>query len=338
MRHAHGSVERAILLAVVYSDLFDYPLTPRELRASLVRRAATPAEFEAGLGGLLEGPLALTEGLVTLRGREALVPLRARRQALCSARWPAARRFGRWLARVPFVRMVAVCGSQAVGNADEAGDIDFFCVTEPRRLWLAQVAIMLLRRAASLGGPHCCPNYFLTTSCLGLPERSLYAAHEVLQTVPLWGLEVHARFRRENAWVGDFLPCAAAAEDRVLARDLPRPRATALLERALGGRLGDALDAAVHRALLAYYAVRLRGRSRGEIRRDYSRGRQVVLGGGYAQAVAERFALRVRERLGDEVAASELAALFPEPPEGSPSRPDPRYRELLATSYGHAGE
>src|SRR5262249_59837042 len=86
------------------------------------------------------------------------------------------------------------------------------------------------------------------------------------------------------------------------------------LERALGGRLGDLADALLHRALLAYYAVRLRGYGfgTGALRAAYRRDRQVVVGGGYARAVAAAFRRRLAERLpAGAVPEAEVDRLFP---------------------------
>src|SRR5262249_56861579 len=86
------------------------------------------------------------------------------------------------------------------------------------------------------------------------------------------------------------------------------------LERVLGGRMGDLADALLHRALLAYYAVRLRGYGfgAGALRAAYRRDRQVVVGGGYARAVAAAFRRRPAARLPPGPApAAEVARLFP---------------------------
>jgi rhamnosyl/mannosyltransferase len=332
-------LERALLLAVLYSDLFEYPLTESELRASLVGVSAGEAEFEASLRALDGRFLARREGHVIWAGREHLVDLRRERAQASPPRWRQAERYARWLRRVPFVRLVAVCGSQAMDNAPPAGDVDIFCITAPRRLWLAQVAAMLLRRPAALGGVEICPNYFLAEDALALSTRDLYTAHEALQAVPLWGRAAHAAFRAANAWTAEFLPGFDVSARLGRLADLPAPRLTQRLERALGGRAGEALDRLVYRVLLGYYSLRLwRCRfERGALRAAYRRDRQVVVGGGYAGAVAAAFRRRVRERLPDGAIPEDLLArLFP-PRAASPGTRhgvSRLYGRLLADSYG----
>ena len=333
--------ERGVLLAVLYADLFEFALTEAELLQSLVGCSATPAELEAALGRLA-GCLTRTEGFVTWRGREGLVERRREREALCRPRWEAARRYAAALRRVPFVRALAVCGSQAMENGGPDGDVDFFCITAPGRLWLAQAAAMALRRLVPRAGVELCPNYFLTDDAAPLDDHSLYQAHEVLQIVPLFGGEACRSFQDTNAWARQRLPGWDLATRHARLQELSQPAPTRLVERWLAGRLGNGLDRAVHRALLLYYGLRLRWRgvSAAQLREAYARDRQVVVAGGYAGAVAAAFHRRVEERLPGGSEALGLAALFP------PSPPSPAeaagvsrfYGRLLAQSYGARGE
>jgi rhamnosyl/mannosyltransferase len=330
-------LDRAVLLAVLYSDLFEYPLTEPELRGGLVGLAAGEAEVAACLGRLEGGFLGRRDGFVVWKGRERLVEVRRERTRHSAPRWDEARRYARWLRRVPFVRMVAVCGSQAMENAPRGGDIDFFVITAPRRLWLVQVAAMLLRRVLGRGGVEICPNYLLAADTLGVAERNLYSAHEAVQVVPLCGREAYEAFRRANAWVSDFLP-GFDVDDRLRLLTDDGERGAAWLERALGGGLGDLLDRLLHRALLLYYPLRLHRHrfGRAALREAYRRDRQVVVGGGYARAVAAAFRRRVAERLPPgAVPEGEIDRLFP--PSllaAGETGVDRLYGRLLAESYG----
>jgi hypothetical protein len=334
-----GLLERRLLLTVLYSDLFEYPLTEAELGRVLVGSCASSEEIDAALIGALAPFVTRHDGFVLWRGRESLADRRRARAALAPPRWRQAQGYARWLRRVPFVRLVAVCGSQAWDNAAADGDIDFFCLTAPRRLWLVQVAAMLLRRAASRGGAEICPNYFLTLDALALEARDLYTAHEALHVVPLWGRAAYDAFLRANPWTADFLPAFDVEERRARLEDDPAPLLTRVLERLLSGRLGDLLDAGLHRALNAYYRVRLRGHVRraATVAAAYRRDRQVVVGGGYAHAVAAAFRRRLATRLpADTFDEAELAWLFPPTAEGH--LPEVRvaqlYGQLLAENYG----
>lgn len=330
---AAPALERAVLLTLVYSDLFDYPLTAAELRRFLPVRCGDE-ELAAALAAL-DGHVGRRDDYLFLAGREAIVDLRRRRAALAGRRWRAARRFAAWLRRVPFLRMVAVCGSQAVDNGGDDGDVDLFLITEPRRLWIVQSITMVLRRLARLRlGVEICPNYLLTRERLAIDDRNLYTAREIAQAVPLWGDDDFRRFRDANRWVARFLPRAELGA----ATGEPARERRGLVERLLGGRFGDRLDRAVYRTLLVYYRLRLRRRgwSRDDIERAYRPDRQSLIADGYSSAVARSFLERAREtleRTGDAVTPEELRRFFHG--EGTPAeRPDPHFAAIFAERYG----
>ncbi len=348
-----SSLHRAVLLTVLYSDLFDQPLTGEELHCYLAAPCPDRQVLDLAVEALDRSYLGTADGLVYWRGREATIELRRHRQRLAAERWGPARRFARWLGWVPFLRMVAVCGSQAMDNGDVDGDVDLFLITEPGRLWLVQSLTMVLRRAGRRLGIDICPNYLLASSALEIEERNLYTAREAAQTMPLWGDEAYASFVEANRWIDDFLPQRFAKDVPEMGKQtdvqcrflepVPRHRLTAVLERLLGGRLGDVADRAIHRALLLYYRLRLRryGWRRQEIEGAYRRDRQEVITGGYAAAVARRFVDRGVAELGDRISAGELRGIFfGEAVEGTGEpgadreAPDPLYAGLMETRYG----
>jgi hypothetical protein len=208
---------RAILRTLAYADVFDYPLRSAEVVRYLEGRTATAADVETALR---EDPTATSaistrDGYICLAGREALVAIRQERERRAAIFWPRAYRYGRWLGRLPFVRMVAVTGSLAVDNPADRSDIDYFVVTESDALWSARAhAIVLVRGVAALGD-RLCPNYFLSTRALALSDRNLFTAHEVTQMVPVHGIEVYREFRAANAWTDAFLPNAQDASRTV---------------------------------------------------------------------------------------------------------------------------
>jgi hypothetical protein len=198
-------LKRAILLAVVYADVFDYPLTAGEIhRYCGMKTSFTTLYAEIQAFGFLS-----QRGVFyTLPGRESLADVRAHRQEVSTHLWPQALRYGRAIASLPFVRMLAVTGSLAVDNAESRADIDYFIVAEPGHLWTCRALALALGRLAAYQRLNLCPNYLITTRALEFNDQNLYVAHELAQMVPLSGLEVYVEIRRRNAWVAEFLPNA----------------------------------------------------------------------------------------------------------------------------------
>jgi hypothetical protein len=238
------AVERAILLTLAYADIFDYPLTVAEVHRYLVGAAAPPAAIRAALEGgrLARRSLVHHGGYVMLPGREAIVAKRQRRAAVAAKLWPRALRYGRAVARLPFVRMVAVTGALAMDNVEPEADIDFLIVTEPGRLWLCRALVIGIVRLAARWNDRLCPNYFLSEQALVIREHTLYTAHELVQMVPLAGLATYQRMRRLNPWADTFLPNADGPPRHSPAGRVPDHPANRLLEAALRTPAGGWLE------------------------------------------------------------------------------------------------
>ncbi len=242
----HLERERAILRTVLYSDIFDYPLTPGEIAHYLISIRGSAQEVTERLEApvWLNGQIARVGEFVTIRGRESLVDLRRRRGGESRRLWRRARLFVRMLAYLPFIRMVAVTGALSVNNSLCGDDVDLLIVALPGRVWLGRAFSILVVYAARPFGVMLCPNYVISEAVLELIPRNLFVARELVQMVPLYGLEVYRRLRKANRWVEELLPNANAPL-------CPQPEygpgpAGRLLKRAseflLSGRLGDRID------------------------------------------------------------------------------------------------
>lgn len=203
--------EQAIVNTVSYVDVFDYPLTPAEIHRYLIRLSLTQAEICRLLDQrqLVPARLSWRDGLYMLPGREDVVDVRRRRHEASQQLWPAAVTYGRLIAGMPFVRLVAVTGSLSVNNVAPGGDVDYLIVTANDHLWVARAFVLLIVRWAARQGNEVCPNYFLSERAMCLTDRNLYTAHEIAQMVPLYGRRTYDALRQANDWTADYLPNAA---------------------------------------------------------------------------------------------------------------------------------
>lgn len=243
-----NSLDRAILRTVIYADLFDFPLTITEIHHFLIHDQ--PVDLPQVAAALahsadLKRHLRQDGEHILFKDRIGLVEKRAQREAASQSLWPQALRYGRWLACLPFIRMVAVTGALAVHNA--AGpddDLDYMLVTCANRVWLARAFSIVLVRLAQRQGVTLCPNYVLAETALDQQRKDLFIAHEISQMIPLYGHPLYWQFRLLNAWTDEHLPNASAmfyhAEDYQMGglwRGLKH-----LCEFALNGRLGNWLE------------------------------------------------------------------------------------------------
>ena len=231
-------IEEAILRTLAYADVFDFALREPELQRYLIGRVATAAEVGGALDAMGDR-VVRRDGIVAAAGRAALIEVRQERRHSAARTWPAALRYARAVGSLPFVRMVAITGALAVGNATEGADIDLLVVTEPGRVWLTRAGTIAIVRYAAFEGHDLCPNYFLAEHAPVTEVDDLYGAHELVQMVPVVGAGVYRRLREANAWTARHLPNAAGAplggralRPPVLRR--ARPIAEALLRTPVG--------------------------------------------------------------------------------------------------------
>lgn len=231
---------RSLLVALVYSDLFDYPLTLNELFRYQAASRFREDEIGAALASMcVPGALiAERDGYYFLRGRDYLVELRRQRAARSEKVWRRAKLYSSWIARLPFVRMVAVTGALSVDNIADKPDIDLLVVATPGRVWMCRRLLIALVRLARLAGDELCPNYILSKDKLTLEQRDFFTAHELAQMVLIWGAPLYERMISCNAWAAELLPEAFPAARRAT---LPHPTGpiTRMVERVLSLNLLD---------------------------------------------------------------------------------------------------
>jgi hypothetical protein len=210
---SHQTLADAIVQTIAYSDVFDYPLTLEEIHRYLVGVAATVEQVQEVLtnGSELATRLTCSGGYFHLAGRASIVEKRLQRAQVSASLWPKAIHYGHVIARMPFVRMVAITGALSMDNSDPGDDLDYFVITEPGRLWLCRAFVIALVRSAARRGDIICPNYFVSTRALTVTEHNLYTAHEMAQMVPVAGVDLYHRMREMNAWVQEYLPNAGGA-------------------------------------------------------------------------------------------------------------------------------
>jgi hypothetical protein len=199
-------LSEAILQTVIYSDIFDYPLSAHEIQRYLSGLEASLDEVITALGS--NSAVRQAGVYYVLPGRQNIVEIRIQREKRSKELLPTALRYGRVLGRLPFIRMVALTGSLAVMNISGDEDLDYMLVTAPGRLWIARAFALLFNRFVKLFGHTICPNLILSENALEWSKHDLYSARELCQMIPVTGLDIYRRLMESNQWVGEFLPNA----------------------------------------------------------------------------------------------------------------------------------
>lgn len=205
-----GSLHEAVRRTVLYSSVFDYPLTRAEIHRFLLAPGGSRRAVDEAVDHALRlSPALESDGeFLYPRGQAGSVATRRRRGLHAPRLWKRARFYALLIWALPYVRMVAITGALAMDNVEPDDDIDLLIVTQPGRLWTARGLILLVGRFARLRGDTLCPNYIISTRALRLEQHDLYTAHELAQMIPLHGRAVAAQFWEVNAWCRAFLPNA----------------------------------------------------------------------------------------------------------------------------------
>lgn len=197
--------EKSFLRALLYFDIFSYPLTMEELLKFSPSIVQHPAEILKKL--TQEGLIFKVSDFYCLQNETSLADRRVKGNVLAGKRMKNAQRFSKIVASFPFVRAVFLSGSISKGYMDEKSDIDYFIITGVDRLWIVRTALALFRRVFLFNSHHnLCTNYFIDTDNLLIPDQNYFTAIELCTVVPMYGGKIVEEFRTNNFWVKNFLP------------------------------------------------------------------------------------------------------------------------------------
>ncbi|OGM55920.1 hypothetical protein A3E15_00150 [Candidatus Woesebacteria bacterium RIFCSPHIGHO2_12_FULL_42_9] len=196
-----------------YHDIFEYPLTKKEISLwqpgkKLGEKFAKRVEIEK------KGEYSF------LKGEGRLVTARLEREKISKRKLEIAKKGARIISLIPFVKMVAITGALAMGNARSGSDVDLFIICERGSLWITRLITILL--LDTLGVPRnaggrverdkLCLNMWLDERDLiwDKRDRNFYTAHEIAQIIPLANKnEAYENFLYLNRWTRDYWPKAA---------------------------------------------------------------------------------------------------------------------------------
>src|SRR5437868_401957 len=118
--------DKALLRAIIYFDIFHYPITAEEAFAFAPLPVNT-FSYQKSLDKLVSEGLVFQMGkFYSIQNNSQLVDIRIKGNALAEEKMKTARRYSRLISSFPFVRAVLLSGSISKGFMDEASDIDYF--------------------------------------------------------------------------------------------------------------------------------------------------------------------------------------------------------------------
>jgi hypothetical protein len=222
----NNKLEKSILSTLIYFDLFDYPLTLKEIWRCLYRPIDNNRELKVSIFNIQEAletsrnlskTISFKNGFYFLKGRESLIEKREKYYKIAQPKWKIAQRAAKYLELIPFIRMVAVCNTLAYNNAKEKSDIDFFIVVKSDKIWTARFLATILmqflglRRYSQKIKDRICLSFYVTEDNLDLSkiaiENDIYLKYWITQVIPLSVKNsMDNKFTEANKWVKKYLP------------------------------------------------------------------------------------------------------------------------------------
>ncbi len=237
------SVASDAVKALLYFDIFNYPLKLDEIRQSSQLNGTSDEALVNELKALEEqGCLYRFGAYYAMQNDAALVQKRELGNVRADQLMRKAYKMSRFIARFPYVRGVLLSGSISKGYIDDDGDIDYFIITEPGRLWLARTCLIAFKKIFLFNSrKYFCVNYFVDTNHLDIEEKNLFTAMELVTLMPTYGKDYYEQFYHCNQWAKAYYPNFPMRD----ANDVQVHKAGIIKrfqEWMLNNKLGNALD------------------------------------------------------------------------------------------------
>ena len=202
-----NELESSVIKTLLYSGIFDYPLTEDEITRFCQTKITDYLVFQATLKSLLSKNLLYCDsGYYHLKEDGDPIRKRIKTNRLSKRYLSIANNLAKMLYRFPFVRGVCLSGSLSKNNFDYGNDVDFFIISEQKRLWLIRLMITFYRKML---GPKrkflICTNYFIEKGTVVKP-MNLFTAIELATLIPACGKKTSIDLLYQNHWIKEYFP------------------------------------------------------------------------------------------------------------------------------------
>ena len=214
---ADKALQEAIVRAIVFFDLFDYPVSIYDLRRFLSLPVSLSA-LSSSLQNLLpKNIIEFKNGFYFLSGRSGILIESANRYHETDRKFKIARRLSRFFALIPSVRMIAVANVIGSNNLRAGSDIDLFIISSSRNLWFTRLfcagmaAILRVRPLPNNKKDRICLSFYISEDRLNLKDLKLpqdvYFDHWLAALIPILNRrQVYEKFVLANYWVKECFP------------------------------------------------------------------------------------------------------------------------------------
>lgn len=245
------------LKTLLYFSIFKYPLTEAEIYQ--FSNASSKRAITTELNTLLQkGIIFKIEGFFMCENNRSLITRRLKGNDMAKKIMPKAFKKAKLIAKFPYVESVSISGSLSKGYYDNDGDIDFFIITKPSRLWICRTLLILYKKIFLLNAKkYFCVNYFISTEHLRISEQNRFTATELVTLIPVYGRDTFQSFVKENPWAFDYFPNISPF-DFSNVKDTEKNWLSKLIEMICNTSTGNTIDIFLKRITLKKWHLKFR--------------------------------------------------------------------------------
>lgn len=208
------NLDDAVLSAIIYFDIFNYPVTKDEIKAYTTVKLSRDHTIDACLDRLKKkGKIGVADGYYYLTPQKKNVKLRKTRSNHSNFKRRVANFYISIIKIIPTVKLVAITGALAMSNSKESDDIDLLIISSKNRLWTTRFLVNLLlfpaKRSPNSNKQKnkACINILIDESDMQIRDQNLYTAHEIAQMKVVYIKEnTYRKFLQVNKWLYKYLP------------------------------------------------------------------------------------------------------------------------------------
>jgi len=240
MNNIIQSNQKDILKALAYYDVFNFPLNFEEL--FLFSNFTDKGAFWDDLNALLgTETIFKVGGFYALRPDEYLSTERVKNDKKAKDYEYQAYKKSKLIGKFPYVKGVFISGSLSKGTMGEYGDIDYFIVTSPGRLWVARTLLIFYKKVFLLNSrKYFCINYVVDENSLTIEHQNRFTAMELVTLLPMVNAPLYEKMISENNWLRAYYNTIT---DKLLHPiSVKRSWFQKIVEPFLNTKIGDILD------------------------------------------------------------------------------------------------
>jgi len=213
-------IKESILKTLAWFELFEHPLTQKELFGFLWRSPKISYEdFVREIDNLVNKKvIGKEQDFYFLYNKNGLVEKRLEKEKFVDNKLSILKKAVKKMRYVPFLEAVFLCNNLSFKTAKENSDIDVFIIAKDGRIWIVRffttviLSLFGLRRTKKKIKDKICLSFYCSSKYLNLrtiqinDKPDVYLIYWLSQLVPIYDVDnVQEKIKKGNSWIKDYL-------------------------------------------------------------------------------------------------------------------------------------